>query len=80
MAKILSEFDFPQKGRKQMYPWGSWTDGKIRRIIQGKDFQCSTESMVVQVYNKARAEGKKVRISKTPEHIVFQFYREGATK
>lgn len=83
MAKILSEFDFGAgKGRKPMYPWGTWMDGRIRRLEPGKDFECATESMQVQIYNKARSLGGKVNVSIVDKDangrgaIVFQFQRE----
>ncbi len=42
MAKLLEKFDLRSNGDKASYPWGEWTDGKIRELKQGDTYGVSS--------------------------------------
>ncbi len=54
MATIVSEFPKPFRGR---YPWKEWADGRIRKLVQGVDFNISTAAMRQAVLTHAHKHG-----------------------
>lgn len=71
MAKVISDTEFQERtkhpggpGRKALYPWETWFDGKNYELELGVDFKCKTESMVTQVYSAATTAGLEVTVSK----------------
>lgn len=56
------------------YPWDEWLDGQIWQIVAGEDYECSTESMRVQVYGAAKRLGTKAttRVTSNPEGLLIQ--------
>lgn len=38
MAKVLESFSF-DGGRRRLYPWHDWLDGRIWKLRSGKDFR-----------------------------------------
>jgi hypothetical protein len=40
-----------------IYPWGEWTDGKLRRATKGEDFDCTVDGFRCSVYAHARNHG-----------------------
>lgn len=69
MSELISRFE-SKKGRPPAYPWtaddarylghdGSefWTDGKARRLHQGRDFSATLTSFRTMAHRKARDLG-----------------------
>lgn len=63
MAKILKEM--PKKaggaGRKAIYPYDEWLDGKIRQLEPGIDYTAKPQSLVALIRQTAEARGLKLR-------------------
>lgn len=87
MARRLESYEFGvQRGRKPQYPWEQWTDGAVWQVVHGKDYQCTSGSLVVYLYHKARTQGVNVRTSiirgkgSKPDRVVFQFWETSEEK
>ncbi len=79
MAKVLKSHDWNRgRNRKTKYPWAEWSDGQIRFITKGKDYDCKTSSIQLAARSYARSQQMKARteISSDPEGLFFQFYKE----
>lgn len=61
MAEELSDFEFPRPGRPYRYEWKAWTNGKPWKLVAGKDFQVSVETMRTNARSHAAGLGLKVR-------------------
>jgi hypothetical protein len=54
---------FPAKTRAKKYPLETWFDGKIHRLVRGRDFDIKADSMKTTLYNAASQDfGLKVKI------------------
>ncbi len=54
---------FPVKTRAKKYPLETWFDGKIHRLVRGRDFDIKADSMKTTLYNSASQDfGLKVKI------------------
>lgn len=74
MAQVIPKFTFQNKGgRRSLYPWGEWTDGRIWRIKKGPDYTHATKSMRMALHNRAIHENKKVSTRVHGDVIEFQF-------
>jgi hypothetical protein len=66
-----------RRGRPAKYPWEEWTNGSVWEIVQGQDYDVSTENMRVNLHLRAGKEDKKVitRLAREPgpEKLLFQF-------
>ncbi len=75
MAEVLKTFDFSKAGtRSSKYPWDEWCDGKIRRVVQGKDFESKPTTFRSALHNQASRREMKVRAHVEEKAVVFQFY------
>jgi hypothetical protein len=77
MSTILKEFEF-RKGSNgaSKHPWATWLDGRIHRLEKEDMGEASLRTLVVVFHRKAKAMGKKVRLSVDREActIVCQAY------
>jgi hypothetical protein len=82
MATTLKKYTFtkggPRKPRKTKgYPWEKWTDGKIRRLKRGRDFEVSPNSFQRIVWETARRRGLNVQTQiEDDDTVVIQFTSE----
>ena len=68
MATILKKYEpNPGYGPDPKYPWDVWLDGKIRRLTQGKDFDCELTSMEDLIRKTAKLREFPVSVFKEPE-------------
>lgn len=76
MAEVLKFFDFKNGKRNvKQLPWGVLLDGKIRRLVQGRDFSAKMTSFRTALYRQAKAHGKKILSSlEDNETLVIQAY------
>ena len=70
----LDEYDFRQMGRSPKYPWREWMDGRIWKIVKGKDYTISTQQMRNSMRDAAKKHGKSIRTEVVDDGkaIVFQ--------
>ncbi|KEZ37069.1 hypothetical protein [Frankia sp. CeD] len=61
------------------YPWGRWTDGRVRIIRRGRNFDVAAANMRTNLYAHAKRTGMTVRTSLDGDAILFQFFAEGAS-
>lgn len=63
MAKVVEKFLFQSggRGRKQMYPWEEWLDGRIWELKRGNDFNGKAKAMVEQARLRCFREGLRLR-------------------
>lgn len=73
--EILDKFGH-HMGRKPIYPWDEWTDGKIRELVQGIDFESEITSFRVLIHRTARKRGLKAKTRVTDVGIMVSFYKE----
>lgn len=45
------------RGRGEKYPWSTWLDGRIWRLVRGEDYACASRSMVATSWCAARRFG-----------------------
>ena len=75
MAETLETFEFKITTgviSTQRYPWAVWSDGKIRRVQQGVDFQISTRDFARSVTRAAKRRGLRARTYRKGDIVVFQ--------
>lgn len=56
----------------RIYPWSKWFSKKKFRVLQGKDFWCSTPSMCQQIRNRAILQEKSVSIDVQGGEIIVK--------
>lgn len=74
MAEVLEGYEFsPGRGK---YPWDQWTDGRVWKVEKGKDFSSKTRNFTCGILHAhARNSGKRVRVRKIGDTVIFQFYK-----
>ena len=86
MATTLKSFDFVATAPRNRHDWDELTDGKIRRLTAGVDFQGKPLSMAANCKAKAKALNLTVNVTiengdeDTPGGIVVQFTKPGRKK
>lgn len=81
MSRVLEQFEFGTTGAsKGRYPWAEWTDGKIRELKHGEDFQCKPSTMATMVRGYAKKNGLTARVCarRGENKVVIQFPVAGA--
>jgi hypothetical protein len=81
MAEILKSFEFTRaNGGKSIHPWNEWLDGRIHKLSKEDMGNGSLRTLVVVFHRKAKAMGKKVRLSVDKEActLVCQAYTPDA--
>jgi hypothetical protein len=76
MARRVDSFE--NGGTMRRYPWSEWTDGSIWEIMRTEDYDVPTENMRVNLHERAKQDGMKVRTaivrpSALQEGLRFQF-------
>jgi hypothetical protein len=76
VAELIDTFE-SKKGRPQVYPWESWTNGESWRLHHGEDFQANLISFRTMVHRKARDMGLKAytKINEADASIQVRFYQ-----
>ncbi len=73
MAKKLKTYTPSRKpGPPPLYPWEKWFDGSYWRLIQGEDFECSSDSIEGQIRKKAKSLGYVVSVNKEDDGVVVR--------
>jgi len=86
MAKILKDFKPPKRkaGRRPLYPWAKWLDGKTRRLVKGTDFNCELATMDDNARKAADVRGLKVHVWREPDNkppsLVLQSFKVNKPK
>ena len=80
MAEVLNEFPRRKKngGRRSIYPWTDWMDGRVWKLTRGVDFAEGVKllSLATAAGNSARKAGLKIRTTRPDQDtIVLQAYR-----
>ena len=78
MAEVLDEFPGRKfgKGRRQIYPWNDWLDGRVWRLTRGTDFKSETKSFASTAAVAADRRGLKLRTTRPDaDTVVIQAYR-----
>jgi hypothetical protein len=65
MAKILRSYNWAApstltRAEKATYNWDEWLDGRIRRLVQGEDFQ--PHPLMMERIIRTRATGRKAKV------------------
>jgi len=62
MAEILDDFEFQGRGGfQQKYPYDQWLNGKVWKLLEGTDYECSIGSIRACVYTAAKRRGMVAR-------------------
>ena len=69
--EILENFEFKNSSRS-VYDWNTILDGKIRKLVKGTDFKCTTDSMSLNIKATAKAKGIKVKVQIDKGDVVVQ--------
>lgn len=75
MAEILESYDFGALKNTAHYPWAEWSDGKIRRLKRGTDFQSTVVVFQSLIHAQAKRHGFRARTSSLGDALIFQFYK-----
>lgn len=60
-----------KRGKKQIYPWANWLSRKKETtLIKGRDYLCTTESMLVMLRTKAVSINKSIQTTRLIENKV----------
>lgn len=59
----------PVKIKHPEYPWSKWFSKKRFTLVKGRDFDCQTYSMALQLRRKAAKLGVRVSLSVTEDTI-----------
>lgn len=63
-------------GRQAMYPWDKWLSYKNQFTLRrGVHYNCTTQSMSLQVRNRAAREGMRAHIHQEEGLLVIQLER-----
>lgn len=57
------------------YPWKSWITSKGTILTKGKDYQCSTDSLIVYAYNRQGKLNRKAREAKSGKELHLMLIR-----
>lgn len=67
MARVLKKYQWKSsrgtKGRKPVYPWDRWLDGKIRRLYPQVDFKVPSKSFARIARTAAYSRGLSVSVN-----------------
>lgn len=81
MAQKLEDFDFRLNTQRGSHDWDRLLDGSIWRLVQGDDFNCTTESMRKMVYQRAWKKGGSAHTDMSEKGIlVIQYYEKDEEK
>lgn len=61
------------RGRRAIYPWERWADGRVHVARMGKDFNCTVSSFQQSIANKAREMGTRYWTERSGSVVHFQF-------
>ncbi len=56
----LSPLSRNRGGRGEKYPYDEWLDGKVRRFVQGDDFDGKPSSFITNVREAAKRRGMRI--------------------
>lgn len=81
MAEVINEWPDIMRNvtRKSRYPWSEWTDGQIRRVVAGEDFDSTLKTFVQGLYAYAKRHGYKVEVRQDTANdaAAFRFVPKG---
>ena len=76
MAEVLTQFTAdpvtPAPKNGSTFPWSEWTDGQIRKVVQGVDYT-SQRGMLAALTKRSIKDGKTVRLVRHEGAIEFAF-------
>jgi hypothetical protein len=73
---VLTKFEFVSAGNRTKWDWAVLTDGKIRKLEKGKDYDAKYAAAQIRVY--AKQHNLTVKVSggnPTDDHVVLQFIK-----
>lgn len=75
MAKRLEDQQLPPRrtGGPRKYPWESWADGSVWRVVKDRDFTCDVPSFRTNLKAHARRHGLKVESRRDGDALTFRF-------
>lgn len=62
-----------RRGRRPLYPWSEWADGRPWRITRGEDFAVPAQSMAAMIRAHAQRAGTEATALVDGDHVDFQF-------
>ncbi len=76
MSKVVDSFEGRQ-GRPPIYPWQSWMDERIHKLIRGEDFNGAAKSFRVGAHRTAKNYNLKVHTEIVDDGaaILLEFYQ-----
>lgn len=75
MGQVLKSFPAKKPGRPVTYPWDEWTDGQVRRLFRGEDFQANPKSFRVTIHRTAKNRALKAKTHiESDDAIIVRFY------
>jgi hypothetical protein len=79
---VLEPVNFPGRGRRDKINWDAVSDGKVYKLIPGKDFATHVDFQTVQssAHQAAKRRNKLCRTVTDGDCVMVQFYSEAASK
>ena len=63
-------------GREEVYPWGEWLDGRVRKLTPGEDFVTNVTGFRNVCHKAARRHGVKVATRMEDGSFYLQAYSD----
>ncbi len=77
MAEVVDQLPYPDgQGHREMYPWGSWLDGRAWKLEHLDDFRVKPESFRRAAKQAGAVRGFKVRTRIVGSAVYLQAVRE----
>lgn len=73
MASVLKEVPhWAQQGRRESYPYDSWFDGQVWKLVRGEDFVQPRGQMAHRIRAAAQKRNLRVLVSHTNEEGLYR--------
>jgi hypothetical protein len=73
MPTEVKDFEFPARNQANGFDWSALTDGRVYRLVNGKDFVGKPESCQTLAHAKAKSLGCKARTCREGENVIVKF-------
>jgi len=72
MAEVLDNHNFSKRGRRAIYPYDDWFDGRIWKLELFVDFDCKPRSIRQALYNAAAKRNLALSTTVGDDHVIIQ--------
>jgi hypothetical protein len=70
MSKVLKAFNFDARGKRNVYPWDQWLDGRVHELRHGVDYTKGARSVISGAHSQAKKRGLVLRTSQPDDQTI----------